>query len=170
MKFRIKVCACWLVLVLGMSSCATLAIFQPGRDSFDQGMTLFNQGNFRDALPYFQRATEEDPKFAQSYFYLGRSLINLRRWREAISPMRTAYRLAPEATQQEIADILFDALLAVAVGGVGPERLGSDPFRGLPLGKRCPRSKDKWPKGNDNARFADCGGIAKLRECRLGAV
>ena len=132
MKLQTKICAYWLMLVLGMSSCATLPIFQPGRDSFDQGMALFNQGNFTDALPYFQRATEEDPKFAQSYFYLGRSLINLRRWRDAIPPLRTAYRLAPEATKQEITDVLFDALLAVAVGGVGPERSGSDPFRGLP--------------------------------------
>lgn len=95
-------------------------------------MTLFNQGSFREALPYFQRATEENPNFAQAYFYLGRSFINLRRWREGISPLRTAYRLAPEATKQEIADVLFDALLAVAMAGVGPERPGSEPFRGVP--------------------------------------
>jgi tetratricopeptide (TPR) repeat protein len=129
MKLQTRITAFWLVLVLGISACATLPFFQPGRDSFDQGMALFNQGNFTEALPYFQRATDENPNFAQAYFYLARSLISLRRWRDAISPLRTAYRLAPEATKQEIADVLFDALLAVAVGGVGPERLGSDPFR-----------------------------------------
>jgi hypothetical protein len=59
-------------------------------------------------------------------------LINLRRWREAISPLRTAYRLAPDATQHEIADILLDALLAAALGGTAPERPGAEPFRGLP--------------------------------------
>lgn len=121
MKLRTRVCACSLAMVLVVSSCATLPVFRPGRDDFERGMALFNQGNFRDAVPYFRRATDEDPDFAQSYFYLGRSLIHLRRWREAISPLRTAYRLAPDATQQEIADILFDALLAVAVGGVAPE-------------------------------------------------
>jgi tetratricopeptide (TPR) repeat protein len=131
MKSWVRVYACLLVMVLGVSSCATLPVFQPGRNDFDRGMALFNQGNFRDAVPYFQRATDADPNFAQSYFYLGRSLIHLRRWREAIAPLRTAYRLAPDATQQEIADILFDALLAVAVGGVGPEP-GSEPFKRIP--------------------------------------
>jgi tetratricopeptide (TPR) repeat protein len=132
MKLQRRITAVWLVLVLAMCSCTALPIFQPGRDSFDEGMALFNQGNYRDALPYFQRATEENPNFAQAYFYLGRSMIGMRRWRDAIPPLRTAYRLAPEATKQEITDLLFDALLAAAVGGVGPDRPGSAPFTGLP--------------------------------------
>lgn len=129
MKSQRRITAVWLVLVLAMCSCTALPLFQPGRDSFDEGMALFNQGNYRDALPYFQRATEENPNFAQAYFYLGRSMIGMRRWREAIPPLRTAYRLAPETTKQEITDVLLDALLAAALGGVGPV---SEPFRGLP--------------------------------------
>jgi tetratricopeptide (TPR) repeat protein len=132
MKLQRRITAVWLVLGLAMCSCTALPIFQPGRDSFDEGMALFNQGNYRDALPYFQRATEENPNFAQAYFYLGRSMIGMRRWRDAIPPLRTAYRLAPEATKQEITDLLLDALLAAAVGGVGPDRPGSVPFTGLP--------------------------------------
>jgi tetratricopeptide (TPR) repeat protein len=132
MKLPVRISACWLMLVLGIGACGTLPMFQPGRDSFDQGMALFNQGSFREALPYFQRATEENPNFAQAYFYLGRSMIGMRRWRDAIPPLRTAYRLAPDATKQEITDVLLDALLAVAIGGVGPDRPGSEPFRGAP--------------------------------------
>ena len=132
MKLQRRVIALCLLLVLAMSACTTMPIFQPGRDSFDEGMALFNQGNYRDALPYFQRATEENPNFAQAYFYLGRSMIGLRRWRDAIPPLRTAYRLAPEATKQEMTDVLLDALLAAALGGVAPDWARSEPFRSLP--------------------------------------
>lgn len=117
----------WL---LGASSCATL-IYPPGYDSFEIGLKFFNQGNFREAIPHFQEATEQDPNFAQAYFYLGRSLISLRRWQEAISPLRTAYRLAPEAAKQEIFDVLLDAFFAVALDGFGPGRIGS-PVKGTP--------------------------------------
>ena len=107
----------WLLLVFGAVSCASLSIFQEGQDSFDQGLALFNQGHYNEAIPYFQVATERNPNFAQAYFYLGRSMISLRRWRDAIPPLRTAHRLAPDAAKQEIFDVLLDAFFAVALDG-----------------------------------------------------
>jgi tetratricopeptide (TPR) repeat protein len=119
-----RVATFWFVWALGVNSCATVPLFQSAQSSFETGLALFNQGNFREAIPYFQTATERDANFAPAYFYLGRSLISTRRWREAIQPLRTAYRLAPEATRQEVFDILMDALFAVAISGFAPDRVG----------------------------------------------
>lgn len=119
-----------LACLLGVSSCATL-VHPPGYDSFQTGLKFFNQGSFQEAIPHFQEATEQDPAFAHAYFYLGRSLISMRRWQEAIPPLRTAYRLAPEAAKQEIFDVLLDAFFAVALNRFTPERVG-EPVSGQP--------------------------------------
>jgi tetratricopeptide (TPR) repeat protein len=89
-------------------------------------LVLFNQGRFEDAIPYFKSATEEDPKFAEAFLYLGRSHLSARHWREAIQPLRTAYRLAPAGAKDEIFDVLIDALLAA---GLPPERPSSERYR-----------------------------------------
>lgn len=116
--------------VIVLSGCATLRRFTAG-NSFDQGVSLFNQGHFEAAIPYFQSATREDPNFAEAYFYLGRSYVSLSRWRSAIQPLRTAFRLAPQEAQGEIMNLLIDATFAAALNdlhlgdrrGPLPERL-----------------------------------------------
>jgi tetratricopeptide (TPR) repeat protein len=60
------------------------------------------------------KATELDAEFGQAYLYLGRSYLNLQRWFEALSPLRTAWRLSPGDTQKEMVSILLDALLGAA--------------------------------------------------------
>jgi Flp pilus assembly protein TadD len=82
---------------------------------FEEGVALFNRGQYEQAIPRFQRATELDPNFARAYLYLGRSHVSLRRWSQALSPLRTAYRLAPEETRREAMDFLIDALFAVGL-------------------------------------------------------
>lgn len=97
------------------SACSTLREFNPGYDNFDRGLSFFNQGQFEAAIPYFERATEDNPRFAEAYFYLGRSYVSLSRWRSAIQPLRTAFRLAPQETQGEIMNLLIDATFAAAL-------------------------------------------------------
>jgi len=109
-------------LFLFFTACTTLPLFREGQASFDRGLALFNQGKFQEALPHFQRATVENPEFAQAYLYLGRSQVSQRRWREAIPPLRTAYRLSPEETKQEVFNLLLDALFAAAIDGFIPDR------------------------------------------------
>ena len=98
--------------------------FNPGYDSFDQGLALFNQGRFDAAVPYFEDATHENPEFAQAYFYLGRAYISQSKWRAAIQPLRTAFRLSPREAQQEIMDLILDATFAAALNDfkLGEER------------------------------------------------
>ena len=103
-----------LILSLGSTSaCATR--FSPAYRSFDQGLTLFNQGRFDEAIPYLEDATREDPEFSQAYLYLGRAYISQSRWRAAIQPLRAAFRLAPKESQQEIMNLLLDAMFAAAL-------------------------------------------------------
>jgi tetratricopeptide (TPR) repeat protein len=111
-----------LLLIAGLlTSCATARIFNPGYADFEEGLALFNQGHFDAAIPYFQRASVDNPNFAPAYLYLGRSYVSLRRWREALPPLRTAYRLAPGAAKDEAFNVLMDALFAAAIDGFLPD-------------------------------------------------
>jgi tetratricopeptide (TPR) repeat protein len=121
-----------LALALGlalMSGCATLrGLYAPS--SFEQGLALFNHGQFEEAIPYFERATRDDPNYAEAYFYLGRSYIGVSRWRSAIQPLRTAFRLAPREAQGEIMNLLIDAAFAAALNDFRlGDRLGPPPER-----------------------------------------
>ena len=124
MKNRLAMSFLALALVFSAASCATLRSFNPDYDSFDQGLALFNQGRFADAVPYFEEATHENPEFAQAYFYLGRAYISQSKWRAAIQPLRTAFRLSPREAQQEIMDLILDATFAAALNDfkLGEER------------------------------------------------
>jgi tetratricopeptide (TPR) repeat protein len=100
--------------LMSASACTTLGHFR-GEDSFERGLALFNQGRFAASIPHFEAATREDPEFAEAYFYLGRAYVSESRWRSAIQPLRTAFRLAPEAAKQEIMNLLVDATFAAAL-------------------------------------------------------
>ena len=114
MKNRYAMVLLAVTLTLG-ASCAAVGGLTPGGNSFDQGLTLFNQGHFDAAIPYFEDATRENPNLAQAYLYLGRAYISQSRWRAAIQPLRTAFRLSPQEAQQEIMNLLVDAAFAAAV-------------------------------------------------------
>lgn len=103
-----------LISMFVLYSCAGLLIGSDARQEFEKGLALFNAGNYEQAAPHFVKATELEPEFGRAYLYLGRSYLNLRRWLDAIPPLRTAYRLSPTETKKEALDILLDALLAAA--------------------------------------------------------
>lgn len=111
-------------LPLFLASCASLGHFNPAYESFDRGLALFNHGHFAEAAPYFERATRENPEFGEAYFYLGRAYLSQSKWRSAIPPLRTAFRLSPRTAQQEILDLILDATFAAAVNDfkLGEER------------------------------------------------
>ena len=120
-----KFLASCLLLLLLLSACSTYRPSGPALVKFDLGQTLFNQGKFEESIPYFEQSTVEDPQFAQAYLYLGRAQISLRRWREAIPPLRAAYRLAPDEARQEVFNLLMDAFFAAAANSFPPT--GSNP-------------------------------------------
>ena len=98
------------VVCLAVASCAgTFASYQ-ARSEYDTGLSLFNRGQFSEAIPHFEKATEVDPDFAMAYLYLGRSFVSTGNYTRAINPLRTAYRLSPDNVKNQILDILLDAL------------------------------------------------------------
>jgi tetratricopeptide (TPR) repeat protein len=99
-----------------LTSCA--AGLWSARSEFDLGTELFNRGQFAEAIPHFQRATELDPDLAQAYLYLGRCYVSLGRYLEAIPPLRKAFSLSPQEAGKEVLNILLDALLRVAISEV----------------------------------------------------
>lgn len=102
-----------IVLAWYLVSCAGLEVRSEAQLAFEQGVALFNQGRYEEAIPHLLKATELDPEFAQGYLYLGRAYLNLGRWGEAVMPLRTALRLSP-APRKEIVPLLIDALFGVA--------------------------------------------------------
>jgi tetratricopeptide (TPR) repeat protein len=115
-----------LAATIFLSSCATLGRFDPAYESFDRGLVLFNQGHFAEAVPHFERATQQNPEFGEAYFYLGRAYVSQSKWRAAIPPLRTAFRLSPRAAQQEIINLIMDATFAAALNDFN---LGGDSGR-----------------------------------------
>ena len=97
-----------------LSSCATLRSLAPGYNSFEEGMALFNQGHFDSAIQHFRQSSLENPNSAQAFLYLGRSYISAGRWKSAIQPLRTAFRLSPHEARDEIMNLILDAVFAAA--------------------------------------------------------
>jgi tetratricopeptide (TPR) repeat protein len=120
-----------LAATIFLSSCATFGRFNPAYESFDRGLALFNQGHFAEAVPHFERATQQNPEFGEAYFYLGRAYVSQSKWRAAIPPLRTAFRLSPRAAQQEIINLIMDATFAAALNdfNLGGERGQSERFK-----------------------------------------
>jgi tetratricopeptide (TPR) repeat protein len=111
-----------LSAALLLSSCAMIPGFVSNAQyEFEEGLALFNHGRYQEAIPRFQKATDLDPNFGRAYLYLGRSYISLKSWRQALTPLRTAYRLSPEETKREALDLLVDALFA---GGLDAFKTG----------------------------------------------
>lgn len=115
MQLKINVAAV-LFCALVINACALLpGVVSEADHEFEQGLAYFNRGQYERAIPRFQRATDLDPNFGRAYLYLGRSFVNLQRWRLALPPLRAAYRLSPDDLKREAFDILIDALFAVGL-------------------------------------------------------
>ena len=121
-----------LAVVL-LSSCATLRSFTPGHDSFEEGMASFNQGQFDFAIQHFRKSTLENPNSAQAFLYLARSYISAGRWKSAIQPLRTAFRLSPHEARDEIMNLIVDAVFAAATmdSSSGESGLSQDRYKDL---------------------------------------
>lgn len=109
-KTLVIVLLLWFVL----PSCAGIFINSNARYAYEQGLALFDQGRFSEAIPYFEEAISREPDYYSAHLYLGRAHLNLRNYGKAIPHLRTAYRLSPRDFQKEIMDLLIDALLGAA--------------------------------------------------------
>ena len=108
-----------LGFILGwLTACAHVGVHSDAQVAFDQGLSLFQRGQYAEAIPLLQEASQLDPQFGQAYLYLGRSYLNLGQWGHAIPVLRTAFRLAPAASQHEVTQLLLDALVGGATAAL----------------------------------------------------
>jgi cytochrome c-type biogenesis protein CcmH/NrfG len=107
-----------VVLFLGLllvTSCGALGRQFSRNDPFEIGLALFNQGRFAAAVPHLEDATHDYPNDARAYLYLGRAYLSQSKCRQAIPPLRTAFRLSPRDAQDEIVNLIIDAGFAAAL-------------------------------------------------------
>jgi tetratricopeptide (TPR) repeat protein len=100
-----------LLALAALSACAGTQTQGTAESEFNRGMSLFNRGKFAKAVPAFEKATELQADHADAYLYLGRSLISIGKWQEALPPLRAAYRLAPEKAQEEAGELILDLII-----------------------------------------------------------
>lgn len=108
MRARIAMC---LVLAAFTAACAGLGIGRDAQSAFDQGLRLYNAGEYAKAVSLLQQAVEEEPEYAEAHLYLGRAYLNQGQWTRALPPLRTAWRLSPDETRGQVLDVLMDALI-----------------------------------------------------------
>jgi len=100
---------------LFLVSCAGTQKFSSAQYEFEQGLALFNDAKYVQAVPHFVKASEIEPKYLEAYVYLGRSYLKLDRWIDAVSPLQKAYGLAPKETAKVIAGDLFNAFFGASL-------------------------------------------------------
>lgn len=108
MRARIAIC---IVLAALTAACAGLGLSRSAKGEFEEGLRLYNAGQYSEAVSRFQTATEQEPEYAEAYLYLGRAYLNQGQWSKALPPLRTAWRLAPDETRDQMLDVLMDALI-----------------------------------------------------------
>ena len=59
----------------------------PAQEKFRQGMQLYQQGKYAEAIPYLRSAVESDPELFPRKFYLGISLLMTNQTDEAIQTL-----------------------------------------------------------------------------------
>ena len=69
--------------------------------AFSEASRLGNQGKYAEAVPFFQRAIELDPKFAVAYLDLGAVQVNLGERQAADANVKKAYELRENAAEQD---------------------------------------------------------------------
>lgn len=67
----------------------------PAEDSFAQGTALFQQKQYAQAIPLFQKATQENPKNANAYYYLGACQLQTGDMKDAAVALGISNKLNP---------------------------------------------------------------------------
>ncbi len=67
----------------------------PGQDSFAQGTALFQQQQYAQALPLFQKATQDNPRDSKAYYYLGVCQAQVGDYKDAAVALGVSDKLNP---------------------------------------------------------------------------
>lgn len=73
------------------------ALPPPAKDPFVEGMGLVMREDYAGALPFLELAAAKNPKYADTWFYMGLSQSKVGRFQQAIDSYRLALRIKPDA-------------------------------------------------------------------------
>jgi tetratricopeptide (TPR) repeat protein len=107
-------CATVIALFLTLAAlggCATTQTAGQAKEEFNRGFSLFNRGKYAEAAEAFEKTTELQADYGEAYLYLGRSYLSQGKWREALPPLRAAYRLSPDLARKEAGELILDVLV-----------------------------------------------------------
>ncbi len=77
-----------------------------GPSSFDQGVSLYQQKQYPQAIPFFQQAVQENPGDGKSYYYLGLSQVLSGQSKEACVNLTLSDQKLPNPQVKQYADQL----------------------------------------------------------------
>jgi len=138
--------AALLLAAASIASCASIGLESSGHGALAQGLSLYNQERYREAIPHFDRAMRIDPGLPEAHLYKGKAYLALGRPIDAVPPLREAYRLLPDEDKARVASALLDGLLRAAVAALRAGRADDSArlLRGArELAPALPASRDR---------------------------
>ncbi len=107
----------WILLVAMLAVMPVSLAGSSPEEDFELAMVRYEQGDYERAIPHLNEVIELDPLFADAHKYLGRSLLKLERWVEAVERLTRAYELMPEAKKRlfwmELWDSVVEAFMSL---------------------------------------------------------
>jgi tetratricopeptide (TPR) repeat protein len=80
-------------LLIGAAGCADSLIY--AKDARNDGLALYNQGEYGEAAACFANATRQDPRDYRSYYYLGATYDAMNSYQQAIEAYRSCLDVMP---------------------------------------------------------------------------
>jgi tetratricopeptide (TPR) repeat protein len=74
-----------LLIICIFIGCAT-----KGKENYDAGVKLFQEMKYRDCIPEFQKALDQNPDFGEAYMYMGRAYNLLQQYDQSIDAYQKA--------------------------------------------------------------------------------
>tara|TARA_Y100000588_G_scaffold340167_1_gene383340 strand:+ start:73 stop:615 length:543 start_codon:yes stop_codon:yes gene_type:complete len=111
-----KILSLWIITASMLTFGTVTHAGQSDETAFELAMFSYEQGDLEQAVELFHQAIDLDPLLVDAYTYLGRSLLELGRWVEALERMGTAYDLMPEVDKQVFWSELWNAVIESFVG------------------------------------------------------
>jgi tetratricopeptide (TPR) repeat protein len=108
-KLSVFSCALVLFTVLG-SGCSRDPNLRKQR-FLEQGNRSFEQGNYPEALIFYGRAIQIDPRFPEAHYKMAQCYLNQRSWAAAYQELQRTIDLQPEnwPAQLDLGQLLFSA-------------------------------------------------------------
>ena len=113
--------SCWIAMLFLLAMTQYASAAGSADEAFELAMVRYEQDDYERAIPHLNEAIAHDPFFADAYKYLGRSLLKLERWVEAVERLTRAYDLMPEAQKRvfwvELWDSVVEAFISLLDDG-----------------------------------------------------